>query len=372
MGGRSGRGVWSVPRKSFNHGGHRGALGKAAFVSELLRGLFRMSGLRSCVGPILVGLLLTVVLLAGCAFGQDAPSAPVSTPPPSTQAAPVDLKHTDLKPIDLKPGASGVVPAEQIRELLLRAEANELENEKRQRDYTFIQREEEHKLDGHGGVKKSESRTSEILEIYGEPVERLTAKDDKPLSANEAKKEEEKIQKIIDKRKNESEEDRRKRQEKDDKNREEARKFVAEIADAFNFRLVGSEAIDGRDTWVLEGEPRPGYQPKQRAAKMLSKFQGRVWIDKSEAQWVKLDIVAIDTLSFGFVLARIHKGTRVLVEQTKVNDEVWLPKHLQFHFDARIALFKGYNEDVEVNFRDYKKFRTATKITVVGEEIREP
>jgi hypothetical protein len=345
---------------------------ETAFVSKLFRGLFRMAGWRSYVGLILF--VFAVVLLARSAFGQELPSAPDSTPP-STPAsplpAPADLSHTN-PPIDLKPDVSGAVPAEQIRELIVRAERKELENEKRQRDYTFIQRGEEHKLDGHGGVKKSESRTSEILEIYGELVERLIAKDDKPLSADEAKKEEEKIQKIIDKRKNESEDDRRKRLEKDEKNREEARKFVLEIADAVNFRLVGSEAIGGRDTWVLEGEPRPGYEPKQRGAKMLSKFHGRVWIDKGEAQWVKLDIVAIDTLSFGFVLARIHRGTRVLVEQTKVNDEVWLPKHIQFHLDARIALFKGYNEDVEVNFRDYKKFRTATKITVVGEEIREP
>ena len=346
----------------------------------MLRGLFRMSVLRSCfgrifVGRVFVGFIFAVVLLAGCAFGQDLTPAPASTPtskPSAPVSPPVDLKHTDLTPIDLKPDASGAVPAEQIRELLLRAEVKELETEKRQRDYTFIQREEEHKLDGHGGVKKTESRTSEILEIYGEQVERLTAKDDKPLSADDAKKEEEKIQKIIDKRKNESEDDRRKRLEKEEKGREEDRKFVMEIADAFNFRLVGSETMDGRDTWVLEGEPRPGYEPKQRGAKMLSKFKGRVWIDKGEAQWVKLDIVAIDTLSFGFVLARIHEGTRVLVELTKVNDEVWLPKHIQFHLDARIALFKGYNEDVEVKFRDYKKFRTATKMTVVGEEIREP
>ena len=110
--------------------------------------------------------------------------------------------------------------------------------------------------------RRLRSRTSEILEIYGEQVERLTAKDDKPLSADEAKKEDEKIQKIIDKRKQESEEDRRKRLEKEEKDREEDRKFVLEIADAFNFRLIGSEMIDGRDTWVFEGEPRPGYSPR--------------------------------------------------------------------------------------------------------------
>jgi hypothetical protein len=319
--------------------------------------------MRSCFG-----LIFAFVLWASCAFGQD--SAPISTSTstpaakPATQVSP----SVDLKPVDLKPDATGAVPPEQIRELMLRAEEKELQNEKQERDYTYIEREEDHKLDGHGGVKQIESRTSEILEIYGEQVERLTAKDDKPLSAGEAKKEDDKIQKIIDKRKNESEDDRRKRLEHEEKSREEDRKFVLEIADAFNFRLIGSEVLDGRDTWVLEGEPRPGYEPRNRGAKMLSKFKGRVWIDKSEAQWMKLDIGAIDTISVGFVLARIHKGTRVLVEVTKVNDEVWLPKHVQFHLDARVALFKSYDEDVELTFHDYKKFRTDTRITVIGEQ----
>ncbi len=320
-----------------------------------------------------VGMIFAAVLLAGCSFGQDGVSAPTS-PRPSTPATAVSpavvAKPNDLKPIDLVPDASGAVPAEQIRELLRRAEEKDIENEKRERDYTYIERNEEHHLDGHGAVKKVESRTSEILEIYGEPVERLTAKDDKPLSADDAKKEDEKIQKIIDKRKNESESGRRKRIEKEEKQREENRKFVLEVADAFNFRLAGSEKIDGRDAWVLDAEPRPGYQSKNRGAQILSKFKGRVWIDKTEDQWLKLDLTAIDTLSVGLVLARIHKGTHVLVELTKVNDEVWLPKHVQFHLDVRIALFKNYNEDVEQTFRDYEKFRTSTKITVVGEETR--
>ncbi|HMD15210.1 MAG TPA: hypothetical protein VKH18_00985 [Terriglobales bacterium] len=320
------------------------------------------------------GLIFVAILLAGCVFGQDSASASTSThnsAPTAAASRTADLKPIDLKPIDLTPDATGTVPAEQIREILRRAGEKDLENDKQQHDYTYVEREEQHHLDGHGGVKKIESRTSEILEIYGEPVERLTAKDDKPLSPDEAKKEDDKLQKIIDKRKNESEQDRRKRLEREEKDREEGRKFVLEVADAFNFRLIGSEVVDGHDTWVLEGDPRPGYEPRQREARMLSKLKGRVWIDKAEGQWVKLDITAIDTISFGFVLARIHKGTRVLVELTHVNDEVWLPKHVQLHFDARVALFKSYDEDVEETYRDYKKFRTDTKITVVGEENRE-
>jgi hypothetical protein len=298
-------------------------------------------------------LLLPIVLLAACAFSQD------SVPPASP------------KPIDLQPDATGAVPAQQIRDLLQRAEENDMANDKHLRDYTYIQRAEERYFDGHGGVKKTETRTSEVLEIYGEPVERLTAKDDKPLSPDEAKKEEDKIQKIIDKRKNESEDARRKRLEREEKDREEEHKYVLEVADAYNFRLIGSEMVDGHDTWVLEGEPRPGYEPKSREAKMLAKFKGRVWIDKAETQMVKLDITAIDTVSVGWVLARFHKGTHVLVEQTKVNDEVWLPKHVQAHLDVRVVLFKGYNVDVDQTYRDYKKFRTDTKITVIGEEAHE-
>jgi hypothetical protein len=306
---------------------------------------------------------LALILIVSCVLAQQ-PESAIS--PASSNAAPA--RAASAPSITLQPDASGAVPAAQIRALLQQAEQKDLENDKQQRDYTYIQRVERHKLDRNGKVTKTETWTSEILEIYGEPAERLTAKDDKPLSASEAKKEDDKIQKIIDKRKNESEEARRKRLAKEEKDREEDRKFVLEVADAFNFRLVGSEAIDGRDAWVLEGVPRPGYQAKQRDAKMLSKFTGRVWIDKADAQWVKLDVTAIDTVSIGFVLARIHKGTHLVVQLTRVNDEVWLPRYIRLHFDARVALFKSYDDDVEQTYRDYKKFRTATKITVVGEQ----
>ena len=80
-----------------------------------------------------------------------------------------------------------------------------------------------------------------------------------------------------------------------------------------------------------------------------------------------MDIEAIDTVSVGWVLARIHKGSRFMLEQARVNDEVWLPRHLTFMFDARLALLKGYKVDGEESYRDYKKFRTSSKIVGMGE-----
>jgi hypothetical protein len=261
---------------------------------------------------------------------------------------------------------------DQIRELIRQTSEKDMENDKRQRDYTYIQREEEHKLDGKGEVKNTETKTSEIMEIYGEQIERLIAKDDKPLSDKEAKKEEEKIQKVIDKRKNESESDRKKREEKEEKEREQGRQFVREVADAYNFKLVGIDSLSGRDTYVIDGEPRPGYEPHSKEAKILPKFRFRAWIDKDESQWKKLDIQCIDTVSFGLFLARIHKGSRITIEQTRVNDEVWLPQHINVKVDVRVALLKDFNVEDDITYRDYKKFRTDTKIVPIGELQPQP
>ena len=210
-----------------------------------------------------------------------------------------------------------------------------------------------------------------MLEIYGEQVERLIEKQDKPLSAKEAAKEEEKIQGIINKRKNESENDRRKREDKERKSREEDRQFVKEVADAYNFTLVGTEPVSGREAWVINAEPRAGFQPRTKEGKYLPKFHGRVWIDQGDLQLAGMDVQCLDTITWGGFLARFHKGSRFQLQQTRVNDEVWLPRDLAVKVDVRLALLKNFNVDLEQTYRDYKKFRTSSKIVGVG-EVQQP
>ena len=299
--------------------------------------------------------ILFTILLAGLpASGQQDQAA--SQTPALTASLP-----------DLTPDANGNLSQEQMRQLIKVVTENYRANYKNERDYTYIDREVENKLDGSGAIKGAESKTYEIMELYGEQVQRLIAKDDKPLSGKDAAKEEERIEKLTSKRKNESGEERANRQAQEEKQQEKNREFVREVADAYECHLAGSEILDGRDNWVIAGEPRPGFQAHLKEAQMLSKFHGRLWIDKNDLQLAKMDVEAIDTVSFGWVLARIHKGTRLVFEQTRVNGEVWLPQHVSFKFDARVALFKGYNELDEETFRDYKKFRATAKIVSVGD-----
>ncbi|MGD0569901.1 MAG: hypothetical protein ABSA78_15990 [Candidatus Sulfotelmatobacter sp.] len=302
-------------------------------------------------------ILVHVFLPAGMpAFGQADPSSTAPGTQPSTTSLP-----------DLKPDAAGKLSQEQMQQLFRVVADKDIENDKRLRDYTYVERDDERKLDGKGQVKSTEVRTYDVMELYGEQVQRLIEKDDKPLDAKDAAKEEEKIQKIIDKRKNESEGDRRKRKEKQEKDREEDRKFVREIADAYDFKLVGTELVGGREAWVIDGEPRPGFVPQMKESKFLPKFHGRVWIDKDDLQLAKMDVECLDTISWGLFLARFHKGSRLMMEQTRVNDEVWLPLHVTVKVDVRLALLKNFDVEVEQTYRDYKKFRATAKIVGVGE-----
>jgi hypothetical protein len=256
---------------------------------------------------------------------------------------------------------------DQIRDLIRRSADNDVQNEKKQRDYTYVERQETRNIKGNGGVKSTETQTFDVMEIYGEPVQKLVAKNDKPLSERDARKEDEKIQKLIDKRKNESDSDRQKRLAKEEKEREEGREFVREVADAFNFSFIGVERLDGRDNYVIDGEPKPGYKPVHKEASILPKVRFRIWIDKDDTQMKKLDVQVIDTISWGLFVARLHKGSRVIVETTRVNDEVWLQQHVTVKVDARLALLKNFDVEMDIRDRDYKKFRTDTRIVPIAD-----
>jgi hypothetical protein len=56
-----------------------------------------------------------------------------------------------------------------------------------------------------------------------------------------------------------------------------------------------------------------------------------------------------------------------MLEQTRVNDEVWLPSHVAAKVDVRLGLVKNFDMNLEQTFRDYKKFRSSSRVIAVGE-----
>jgi hypothetical protein len=307
--------------------------------------------------PANIGRLIVVVVLwATLSAAQEAPTAqgspaPAAQPTPRATQEPQGENQTPPLPLTSDP-----------KEIVRRATEVDHHNFERAQKYTCTQREVIKHLDKHGNVKSTEIKTFDINFYFGEFYARLVQQDDKPLSEKEQKKEDEKLEKFLAKRRGESEEDRQKRAEKQRKEREEGRAFVRDVQNAYDFRLVGDERVAGEDVWVIEATPRKDFKPTQPHADILKKIKGKMWIEKKDYNWVKVEAEAIDTISFGLFLFRIHPGSRFSLETTHVNNEFWGLHRLVINGSARIALLKNEIAEQEDEFSNYKKFSSTVTI----------
>jgi hypothetical protein len=260
--------------------------------------------------------------------------------------------------------------ADDPQEIVRRALRINARNRVLERSYTYVQRDEERTLDSSGAVKSRESKTWDVVPLQESQFRRLIQRDDKPLSPKEEQQQEAARQKretagrkIAEMRARETPEQRQRRLDARERARKREQQEMDEAIDGFDLRLIGDEQIDGVPVWVIDGAPRKGYKFKSNeSASVLSKMKGRIWVAKSDYQPVRIDTETTGTISFGAVLARIYKGTRVHVEYTYVNGEVWLPKSESFSVSGRILLVKGLHEEGESAYSNYKKFSADSRI----------
>ncbi len=249
--------------------------------------------------------------------------------------------------------ANDLTPVEIIR----RACDREASNESIYRQYAFRQ-------DLWQRVnKKEERRVHEVMYIAGQQYRRLVEKDGKPLSAEEAADEQERLDKELDKARRESPDRAQKRAIKEQR---EADEFRDQISQAFDFKLIGEEMVSGRLCYRIHGDPKPGFKAKGEA-KFLAKMRGDVWIDKSDFHWAKVDLETVDTITGMVGLVRLARGSTIAVRRSYVNQEVWAPELVEVKAAARALLFISAALDVRLRFSDFKKFSVDSKVTVVGE-----
>jgi hypothetical protein len=255
-----------------------------------------------------------------------------------------------------------ILSAQDALEIVRRATELDRRNNEISRNYTFLERQESREVDSKGKLNKTESITVDVTLLEGSPYRRLVARDDKPLSAKDQAKEDEKLQKSIADRRKETPEQRERRVADWERKKQRQREPLKELPEAFIFKLTGEETLNGGEAFVIEGLPRPGYRPKKPSTAFFSKIKVHLWIDKKDYQWVRADLESLDTITFGGILLRLAKGSYVTIENARVNNEVWLPKRFDIKGSVRVALVHVMRGEIIYTFSDYKKFQTDSRI----------
>src|SRR5581483_284934 len=108
------------------------------------------------------------------------------------------------------------------------------------------------------------SKTYQVMMIEGSPYNKLIAINGRPISPEQAAREDRKLARETSRRANESPSARQKRIAEYRKERHQDHALMAEMVRGFDFKLTGQETVDGRRCFVLDATPKPGYQPPTR------------------------------------------------------------------------------------------------------------
>jgi len=253
--------------------------------------------------------------------------------------------------------------AQDAGEIVRRSAQHDQVNWERAHNYTFAERVEERSRDENGAYATKQSNTYETVILYGQPFERRVEKNDKPLSDSDRKKEQDKFDREVERRKREVDEGRA--SQIDAKERRKRQELRDEIVKAFDFRLAGEETVDGHAAYAIAAEPRGDYRPHSQEGTFLQGLRGKLWIDKVGEEWVKIEAEIVRPEKFGLFLMTLSPGSTLYFEQTRINDEVWLPRKILVRVNGRLV-FKHLAQEVQADYRDYRRFQTDTKITGVS------
>ena len=199
--------------------------------------------------------------------------------------------------------------------------------------YTYVERDQDRRLDSQGQLKSERVDVTRMILVNGARFGQLVERNGQLPSAAERKI----LDQDFEKLKHETPEERIARLGKEQENRS----FLRDVVEAFDFRLLGEEVLGSLSTYVLRATPHRGFLASRKYGKMFSKVEGKLWIDKTDFGLIKVEGQVTQSFSLGLFVARVQRGSHVILEQKNVGAAVWLPQRLEVRASARISSAKG-------------------------------
>ncbi|HZL28155.1 MAG TPA: hypothetical protein VFC39_16660 [Acidobacteriaceae bacterium] len=259
------------------------------------------------------------------------------------------------------PTATDEKPLPELHPLIMDLDKNQKAAEAAAENYTYHLHRTIETLDGTGNVKKTETLDMESLTIDGVRVDRTVARNGKPLTPEEAKKEDERIDKEVAKA--------RERRAKADAKDRATDSRGDQLITASRFFELGTfsnerrEEFNGRPTILVDYAGDPNAKTKNPAEKAVRDLVGTVWIDEADRTMTRADGHFLNDFKIGGGLVLdIRKGTHFSMSEQKVNGEAWLLDRIDADGHLRALLFVGFTGHFHLAATDYRKFHTTSSI----------
>jgi hypothetical protein len=239
-------------------------------------------------------------------------------------------------------------PLPDAATVLREVEAHQKELDKIRENYTFREMQTTRQLDGHGVVKRVETEEHEVFFVKGHQIEKLVRKDGKDLTADQARKEQDRVNKEVIKISQQGED----KPDKDDIT-------VGRLLQIVTFSKPRRVSLNGRNTIAFDFAGDEHAKTHSHGEDALKKVSGTVWVDEADREVSRMSATLDENYHIGFgLLASVAKGSNVVFDQALIRNEAWLPTAIALHLQARALLVAGFRADIDIRYDQYQKFQT--------------
>jgi hypothetical protein len=232
--------------------------------------------------------------------------------------------------------------------MLREVEAHQKQLDKVREDYTFRAVQTTRWLDSGGNTKKVETEEHEVFFVNGERVEKLVRKDGKDLTLDQARKEQDRVNKEV-----------LKISKPGYSNPDKDEITVSRLLQIVTFSRPRRVGLNGRDTIAFDFAGDPHAKTHGRGEDALKKVSGTIWIDEADREVSRMSATLDENYHVGFgLLASVAKGSNMVFDQALIRNEAWLPTAIALHVQARALLVAGIRAEIDIRFDQYKKFQT--------------
>jgi len=226
-------------------------------------------------------------------------------------------------------------------ELVERAVQNELRASESNTHYMYLERKQ----------TPQGSSLKQVAETKDGEVSYLLKMNDQPLSADQRRTEDDKMQKLLN---NPDEQRRRLKNQKEDEKR--ATTLVRALPNAFVYQFDKPDPGQASDIVKLKFRPNPNYNPPDRETQVLTGMAGSMYLDTKANRMKRLDGTLIDDVNFGWgIFGKLHKGGHFEIRESDVGDGHWDVTYRNLDFTGKVLLFKKLRIKETSEMSDFRK-----------------
>jgi hypothetical protein len=231
------------------------------------------------------------------------------------------------------------------------------------RNYIYVSDVTEEEYKDNRVVKTTVTRR-ENFTIDGEPVRRTLLVNGAPPAEKDRRKEEKEIDEKMADAHGANPKHKQEREKKAAKELAEEIALREDVAEAYNFTILGEETHDGHRLVKIGAEPKDGFKGKSRFKAIFSVLHGVLILDATSNQWI--DIHASIVRKFGKGPMYIGQESSIHLHQAQVADGLWVLSDGNVRINLRLLFFHK-NMGLRVSDHDFHRFGAEVRMVETAE-----